>query len=278
MASVFSVQKDFTLILTLILAFSCTSLLIIRPVSAESVPAPTVPQFTLSYVKASYNSIDPYTGVSQQVDNSTIEVIITNQPFNIIYDATNNITTSLYYNVQFKGHYTSNWTEAFNSINYSYPASENVYTWYDYPIQSNSSYTTISLPANYSADSKIDIRAQAVVANQTQIIIPNFIPNPIRGGDYLRETVMFIVQTSDWSSTQTISIHDGGVFDSSSPPDSTSSPTSQDPTATPSQPIVGVGVFGLGWFGVAALVFVGVVVVLLVAVLVFWRKRARKPV
>jgi hypothetical protein len=189
-----------------VLTISCINLLNVKPINAESISPPAIPQFTLRYVKASYNIIDPYTGVSKQVDNSTISIIIKNQPFNKIYNAMDNSTTSLYYNVQVKGHYAENWTEVFNSINYSYPLSNMVYTWYNYAIQSDSAYTVISIPVNYPIGSQVDFRVQGVIANQTEIIIPNFIPNPIRGGDYTLENVMFIIQTSDWSNAQTLTI------------------------------------------------------------------------
>ena len=109
------------------------------------IPDPAVPQFTLAFVNSSYTVIDPYTGVSQQVANNTVNIIVKNQPFKTIYNQRNNITTSLFYNVEFKGHYTENWTEAF-SVSYSYvysAYSDSGYSWYNYPPQSNSDYTSI---------------------------------------------------------------------------------------------------------------------------------------
>lgn len=172
----------------------------------QTIPAPSVPEFTVTFVNSSYDALDPYTGASQRVANNTVQITIKNQPFSTIYNPKGNMTTSLFYNLQVKGHYTDRWTEIYNSYNYSFPLSQNVYTWHDYPIQSNSKYTIISLPENYPVG-KVDFRMQTIVANVTEIFIPNFIPNPIRiGGDSTPVTVMFILQTSGWSSTQTITI------------------------------------------------------------------------
>jgi hypothetical protein len=92
------------------LVSSATNLL---PAYTTMIPKPSIPQFTLRYDRSSYGVIDPYTGVSQQIDNSTIGFSIKNQPFNQIYEVRDNMTTSLYYNVEFKGHFTENWTDPF---------------------------------------------------------------------------------------------------------------------------------------------------------------------
>ena len=199
-------SKGLVLALILAMAISSLSFLMVKPADARAIPTPSVPEFTLRYDKASYDVTDPYTGASQQVDNSTIRMTVKNQPFNVIYDARDNITTSLYYNVQVKGHFAENWTEAFSTINYSVAFNNSAYSRYNYPIQSNSDFTTISLPANYPTDSKVDFRVQAVIANQTEVYLPDFIPIIPVQGEYTPETVMFIVQTSDWSGTQTVTL------------------------------------------------------------------------
>ena len=157
--------KSFSLLLIVLLAIS--SVIMAKPAFAQSIPTPSVPTFSLRFNQASYSVVDPYTGASQQVDNSTIDILIKNQPFNIIYYKTGNLTTSLYYNVQDKGHYAESWTEVYSQINYTYLATTE-YTWYSYPVESNSEYTIISLPANYSVGSQVDFRVQAVIANQTR--------------------------------------------------------------------------------------------------------------
>jgi hypothetical protein len=233
-----SVKKGFKSLLILVLAVSSVSLLIFEYASAEAIPAPTIPQFTLRYDKASYNTIDPYTGASQDVDNSTINIIVKNQPFNIIYDAKDNITTSLYYNVQFKGHYAENWTEAFSFINESWlQVNGYIVTSFNYPTQSNSDYTTISMPANYPAGSQVDFRVQAVIANQTEINIPDVVPSRFpRLGNSHPTLAMFIIQTSDWSNTETINLTDISV--SVLLPNATRTLSIQTPTSTPtSSPI-----------------------------------------
>jgi hypothetical protein len=220
------------------------------PTSAPSSPNnPTVPEFTLRYVDNSYDvppvpattptyTTDPYTGKqailnpgsseipSYQVENKTIELSIKNQPLSQFYFGPN---TSLFYNVQVKGHYAENWTEAFSSMNYGSDL-----TWYNYPIQSNSDYTIISLPANYPVGGQVDFRVQAVIANQTEVLYYPYGTDPYQlgGGTSYPETVMFIVQTSDWSNTQTLSLPDGSVTISTS----TNPTSSQAPTSTPMIP------------------------------------------
>lgn len=63
----------------------------VKPAHAQSIPTPSVPEFTVKFVNASYEvptsySTDPYTGQnvthsSYFVENSSIELTITNQPF-----------------------------------------------------------------------------------------------------------------------------------------------------------------------------------------------------
>jgi hypothetical protein len=227
-----------------------------KPASAQSIPTPSVPSFSLRFNQASYNVVDPYTGASEQVDNSTIDIIVKNQPFNTIYDSVDNITTSLYYNVQVKGHYTESWTEVYSQINYTYLGTTWA-TWYNYPVQSNSEYTIISLPANYSAGSQVDFRVQAVIANETEEYIPDFIIiNPFTSGTYTPETVMFIVQTSDWSNPQTITI----------PTSSTS--TSPTPTLSPTPTVPEFP---------SILIFIVPIFLVVVAVSLLLYVRKRKP-
>jgi hypothetical protein len=220
-----TIGKTSALILTLIVAMSCLTLLTVKPVNAQTIPKPSVPEFSLKYVKASYIKVDQYTGASKEVDNSTIEVTIKNQPFSPQFYTSANTNTSLFYNIQVKGHYADNWTEVYNSYNYSYPLGTTVYTFYDYPVQSNSEYTTLSLPANYPANSKVDFRLQAIIANETEILIPNFLPDNGQRyhppSDYTQEVVWTTVFPSDWSNIETLNLADGSVSTTSSAPTST---------------------------------------------------------
>jgi hypothetical protein len=54
-------------------------------ISAETAYAqstkPSAPEFTVRLIHASYNVVNPQTGVSRQIDNSSIEFKIKNQSF-----------------------------------------------------------------------------------------------------------------------------------------------------------------------------------------------------
>ena len=209
-------SSSVSLLLVVILAVS--SLIMVESANAQSIPKPAIPEFSLRFVNVSYSVIDQYTGQSGQVDNSTIELTIKNQPFTTINDKVDATNTSLYYNIQVKGHYTNDWTEVYNSHNGSYPPYIANYVWYDYPIQSNSEYTTLSLSANYPANSKVDFRVQAIIANVTDLLLPNFLPD---GGlryhsdaDYHHQLAWTAMSLSDWSPPQTLTIADGSTSSS----------------------------------------------------------------
>lgn len=83
-----SISKSFALILILIVVIASLSLIMIKPASAQTVPKPSVPEFTAKYVDRSYTvpastTIDPYTGQnvtnpSYYVENRTLEIAIKN--------------------------------------------------------------------------------------------------------------------------------------------------------------------------------------------------------
>ena len=214
------------------MAVSCLSLLMVKPANAQSggqipnysdyIPTPVVPQFTLRFVQSSYNEIvtDPYTGAitTQQVNNSTIDIIIRNQPFtpyNYGWEYKGEVvnrTTSLWYGVQAKGHYSQYWSD----VNLDYP------TYY----QSNSSYNTVlSIPNDYPANGTVDFRVRAITGGYFPPVLYSDINLPLN----------FISKNSTWSPTQTITIADGSSSSSiSNSPNPTQSPTNTlSPTTSP---------------------------------------------
>ena len=98
------IGKTFAIFLTLIIAMSCLTLLTVKPVNAQAIPKPSVPEFTGKFVNASYSvtTTNPYTGANetQQIINDSIEVTIKNQPF----DHSN---YQIYYNIRTKPHFSS---------------------------------------------------------------------------------------------------------------------------------------------------------------------------
>jgi hypothetical protein len=111
--------KGLALVLILTMTISSLSLLTVKPANAQTIPKPSVPQFTIETISSPYDvspthSIDPYTGQSTtipsyHVENKTTEIKITNQPFTP-YQTTigdTNWTINLYYNIRLKGHFYS---------------------------------------------------------------------------------------------------------------------------------------------------------------------------
>ena len=234
-----SIRKSLALVLILIVAISSLSLLMVEPANSQAggqtpnysdyIITPTVPQFTLSFIQSTYGQIitDPYTGINtnQQVNNSTIEVTIKNQPFSPYYysyeykGSTITKNTSLWYNVQIKGHYSQDWTDIYL---------DNSPTYYSTQLntQSNSSdYTVITLPqaaiidpASYPKGGDADFRVRAITGGWFPPVLSSLINLPMN----------YISKNSSWSNTKTIRI--GGTSSSASP-----NPT-QTPTVTPSPP------------------------------------------
>jgi hypothetical protein len=163
------------------------------PNYSDYIPTPTVPEFTVNFEQSEYNVTvtDPFTGVNttQQVNNNSIEFTIRNQPFTPYnYSFGNGIgqftsrSTSLWYDIQYKGHYSQDWTDLSNMNTQS----------------SSSDYTVISVPQvpnqiAYPEGGMADFRVIAVAGGE--------FPNP---GDPL--TTTSISKNSSWSPIQTITI------------------------------------------------------------------------
>lgn len=111
------ISKIFTLILIGVIAFSCLSLLSVKSTNAQITPKPSVPEFNLKFVDASYDvpkthTTDPYTGqeITHQgyhVSKTNLIMTIQNQPSVYQY------SESFLYNIQVKGHYEENWTQLY---------------------------------------------------------------------------------------------------------------------------------------------------------------------
>jgi hypothetical protein len=149
-----STSKSFSLFVIVMLAVS--SLIMIKPACAQSIPTPSVPQFTVKFVNASYSvaTTNHYTGVNEtpQISNNSIEITIKNKPFEY---SNNGVAYQICFNVRIKPHFTNtdNWTEVYPLENLtSSQANENgVFSFAEYispdsPPQSNSGYTIIIFP------------------------------------------------------------------------------------------------------------------------------------
>jgi hypothetical protein len=89
--------KYLSIILVVILAAS--SLLIILSANAQTIPKPSVPEFSVQFIDSSYNITDQNTGQFEQVVNGTIQITIKNQQFTYSF---NDTIYNLYYNIRTK--------------------------------------------------------------------------------------------------------------------------------------------------------------------------------
>ncbi|MGE5555668.1 MAG: hypothetical protein ACM3UY_05315 [Methanocella sp.] len=229
------ISKTFAVFLTLIIGSSCLTLLIINPANAQSIPKPSVPEFSLKYVDRSYDvppvySKDPLTGDTVMtyegylVQNYTVDIIIKNQPFTSAKLSDGNVT-GLYYSVRSKGHYVD-WINNVQQGPFSnfIPASE-----------SSSTVITIMLDSyswNIQSGGKVDFRVCAHIGFMT------FVRDPLRSGFYNEGSFEFTGESSDWSPTQTITVGEASTSDTSNPESPiTPSPTiTSSPTPTPTVP------------------------------------------
>ena len=224
------ISKGFSLLFVVILAVS--SLIMVESAFAQSIPKPSVPEFTLKIVDHSYDvptttttTTDPYTGKQTitthpgyHVEDRRIEVTIKNQQFTPYSIDSKN----LYYYISYKGHFEDEW-HYYPSTSYSRNSNPN------FILQSNSEYTT---PPEFKAPSEgqMDFRVQAQIGyyNETKIFIA------IPGAPFSEYT--FIGELSGWSNTQTITIPTGSISTSTPNPTSPTTSASQNPTPTPTVP------------------------------------------
>jgi hypothetical protein len=300
-------NKPATLLLILIIAAS--SILLIRP--ACSISKPSVPEFTVKYVDNSYNEppiygVDAYTGktvltqAGYHVQNKSVELIIKNQPYDS-YRNENGSRVWLFYAVAEKGHFEQ-WTDnewdgqTINLKTYeSYPigyvsSSDSEYTVIAYGLAGDNgtdtaykyrSSTHYNTPPYYgyydrtlenvSDGDQVDFRVHAIIGYSTRIN-ETFSGPPIGlepGESY--HYYIFTGQSSDWSSTQTITIGEN----TQSTPAPTATPA-QSPETNSDQSVSQLSVvFGFEWEKTAIVMLAVLVAASWVAIVVLWRKRGR---
>jgi hypothetical protein len=253
------------LVLLLITVLVLSSLVIVGCVFAQSIHKPSVPEFTVRFVNASYivTTTNSYTGVDETelVSNNSIEIKIANQPFGYS-------DYQLYYNVRVKPHFGDGWTEVYPVRNRtSSHVSGSIFSYAEYInehsiLQSELSYTNIAfpvVPASYYSeldydveahfkilsaipgDSQLDFQVEALVGHDSQVWVIEHPLYPEIGG-YFEKAVAYD-ETSGWSNTQTVTI---GVSQTSSPePTTTTSPTplpSKEPQSTEQAVILGLAI------------------------------------
>lgn len=190
------ISKASALLLTIIITLSCMALLTVKPTNAESVPTPSVPDFSLKAVDASYDvptthSIDPYTGqdITHQgyhVSKTNLVMTIQNQPSVYQYNG------SFLYNVRVKGHYQENWTQ--------------LYLNDQIPLADASSAQTVLIMGSLDGNSLALIGTSTVIPYrgmedfQVQAMIGGFFKAGLFGH------TEFSGESSDWSDTQTLTV------------------------------------------------------------------------
>jgi hypothetical protein len=164
-----------SLALVLILAITISSLMMINPVSAQTITKPSEPEFTLKVVA------------------SSIEVTIKNQPLTA-YIASNGSIPSLYYGFRFKDH------ENIQDWNYAPVYYVGISSYGTYYKASASDYTVVSFPlgsyplTGILGSGKVDLQVMALIGNE---VPTNYENGTVYGFDGV---------TSVWSSTQTFTV------------------------------------------------------------------------
>ncbi len=197
-----------------------TSIIIVKPTLAQSIPKPSVPEFTLALVSHPYDvapttTIDPYTGKSiitqsgYHVENQSIDITIKNQPFTLF--SVNGSEVDFWYQVQFKGHYSTDWQIYYIPLPNSIESTTNI-------PQSNGDYTIISVPTNndqVNSGSMTDFTQGGQVDIQVKALVGSFIliPHGLVYYDYTE----FVGEESEWSNTQTITITDNYASTTANP-------------------------------------------------------------
>ncbi len=285
-------------------------------IAEASIPKPSVPEFTVKFVNASYSvtTTNPYTGLEETelINNNTIEITINNQPFD-------HSDFQIYYNIRVKPHFEGDWIEVYplrnrtSSYNEDGTFSYSQYINDDAP-QSESSFTSITFPVvptelylasgydiqkYYSGDGtqegdyfaflsaipdrgQLDFQVEASVGHYAQVYVNDhpLAPYPIGHNE---QAVAFDI-TSGWSSTQTITIGESASATTPTPLPSQSTSTPNE-SASPSQNLTATSsldtqlgvLFGLSWEQTALAVLCVLAVILVIAdLIVYFRKRRKR--
>lgn len=210
-----SISKNLVLILILIMVIS--GIIMVKPASAQTIPTPSVPEFSMSYT------------------SSSIEVTILNQPFSP-HQTAGGATLNLYYSVGEKEHSSDNWSyypqyQGNYYPNGNYPATNSDYTVMHFGFN-NSSSGPLTLNTILSGE-QLDFQVQAAIG--FYVTEPYFPPGQSYPPTSEGTVQVFSGYFSDWSPTQTLTI---GETSASASPNPTPTSTIASPTPTPTIPEV----------------------------------------
>jgi hypothetical protein len=229
---------------------------------ASGIPKPSVPEFTLELIDSSYDvpptsSVNPYTGQTEtqpgyHVESRTIKLSIKNQPFTpfqVEDENGNSWTVDFQYNIRWKGHFEQDWHEICHpSDGFARAELESEYTVRSFEGEYSSAeglklnYQGLSVTFPHGA--QVDFQVEAMIG-----YVHREISIPVPGSGWI-----FTGETSDWSSTQTLTISESQT--PTSPPATTPTPDqtptpSQEPQQTEQEMIIGIAI-------AAAVIVVGV--------------------
>lgn len=238
-------SKSCALILILLMSISSAGLWMVEPANAQSsssFPTPSVPEFTVSFVNASYyteptatTTTDPYTGnqtvttiPSRYVQDEYIGITIQNQSFNPFKTFENGYwyTCDLYFNIRTKGHFSTEWDYLNPDVG--------INTMENYTSQ----YTIVDTYYNrIPTAGQIDFQVQGI-AGYVYHVVPVVVA----------QQWVLTGQEGYWSDIQTLNLPDGSVSVSASPNPSVTptplpihfapTPTSTPPPSPTSTPVV----------------------------------------
>ena len=189
-------SKFFSLLFIVILAVP--SLITVESAFAQSIPKPSVPQFTIKTSDHSYDipptyGIDQFTGQNITVHEGahyqwrTLDFAIVNQQAPIGFGP--------YFNIRYKGQYTDSWTELYHAGTYISQQSGQYST---IPFLLSGSYPSTVLGdlyrLNIPTGVRVDFQVQTLVGTTT------------RGSAQFGSGDAFTGQASDWSNIQTVTI------------------------------------------------------------------------
>jgi hypothetical protein len=161
--------KTVGLFLTLIIAMSCLTLLMVKPTNAQSIPAPSVPQFTVKFVKWAY--FVPFDPGAVPVVNFTFK----NPPFTPYTDQ-NGTKIDLNYLIDWKRPTDQTWIQ-------------NPFQLSGLDNKTHSIGMYVDIPGISSQAGQVEFKVAAQISH-----LP------------AASNVTEIGETSDWSSIQTITI------------------------------------------------------------------------
>ena len=163
------------------------------PNDLESIPKPSIPEFTIRLIDSSYDvattySIDPYTGENvthpgYHVEANSLEITFKNQPFK--HFMIQSYSVNFHFNIRIKGHFSEDW---------------------GYPYSAYYGFIRADLDSEYTIEiiepSKIDYPPGAQVDYQAEAMI----------GYIHRDASTFLApwvltgEMSGWSETQTLTL------------------------------------------------------------------------